>query len=96
MLCMKRTVNFTMSVRPALRDRIIAAAAADGRSASSWVGRLVERALGQIDARAVSSALGGPHDVLATGVADVAKAAAPAPSYADYDGVYGKPVLREK
>jgi hypothetical protein len=52
MLCMKRTVNFTMSVRPALRDRIIAAAAAD------------------------------------TG--------ASALPYADYGGIYGKTVLREK
>ena len=46
----------SISISPLLKGRVVAAAVADGRSTSGWICRQLERALVEIDARAVLSA----------------------------------------
>lgn len=53
-----RKVSLTITIPAALRDRAQAVAAAEDRSVSWWISRLVEGALAEMDARAVLSAGG--------------------------------------
>lgn len=57
-----RKVSLTITMPAALRDRAQAVAAAEDRSVSWWISRLVEGALAEMDARAVLSASGEGKD----------------------------------